>query len=499
MKTINEVTNTVKRKESILQFGEGNFLRAFVDWQIDNANEKTDFNSNVVIVQPLAKGLSDMINDQEGLYTTITRGIRNDEIVEDYRKITSVSRCINVYDEFDKYMEMSKSEDLRFVISNTTEAGISYSENCSLSDQPAASFPAKVTQLLYSRFNHFNKEGHGLIFIPCELIEKNGDNLKAIIIRYANEWKLGDDFISWVNSECIFANSLVDRIVTGYPRNEADAICEKIGYKDNLLDTAELFHLWVIEAKKENLEQLRKEFPLDKAGLNVIFTDDMSFYRTRKVRILNGTHTLMVLAAHLYGITTVDEALNDEVVFKFIKEGLFDEIIESMDGDKDMLLDYAKDVLNRFRNPFLNHQVLAISLNSTSKFKTRDLPSLLSYVEKFNKAPQALSFSIASLIRFYKGQNIENRSMKGLYNGKEYLIKDDESVLSFFEDLYKAYDESKTEDRKVIVNKVLSQTSWWGLDLTTLQDLEASVLKYYDEICTKEMKQALTDFVNRNN
>ena len=496
MKTINDVTKTVARKESILQFGEGNFLRAFVDWQVDVANEKMGFDSNVVIVQPLATGLSQMINDQKGLYTTITRGIRDGEIVEDYRKITSVSRCINVYDEFDKYMELSKSEDLKFVVSNTTESGISYAENCKLEDKPAASFPAKVTQFLYSRFNFFEKKGHGLIFLPCELIDKNGDNLKALIIRYAQEWNLGDEFISWVKSECTFTNTLVDRIVTGYPRKDADQICEKIGYKDNLLDTAELFHLWVIETDKD-VNALKEALPLDKAGLNVIFTDDMSFYRTRKVRILNGIHTLMVLASHLYGITTVDEGLNDETIYKFVQEGLFDEIIESMDGDKEMLLDYANDVLTRFKNPFLNHQVLSISLNSTSKFKTRDLPSLLSYVEKYNKVPQALSFSIASLIRFYKGSGIENRSMKGIYNDKEYLIKDDESVLEFFEKLYSEYDEMKGENRKVIVNKVLSNSQWWGQDLTQIESLEESVLAHFDAICEKGMKAALTEFVNR--
>ncbi len=498
MKKINEVTKTVSRKESILQFGEGNFLRAFVDWQVDIANEKTDFDSNIVIVQPLPTGLSDMINDQDGLYTTITRGIRDDEVVEDYRKITSVSRSINIYNEFDKYMELAKSKDLKFVVSNTTEAGISYDASCKVDDAPAASFPGKVTQLLYKRFNHFNKKGHGLIFIPCELIDKNGDKLKEIILKHAKDWKLEDEFILWVKDECTFTNSLVDRIVTGYPRNEAEEIWKKIGYKDNLLDTAELFHLWVIETDKD-VNKLREAFPLDKAGLNVIFTDDMSFYRTRKVRILNGAHTLMVLAAHLYGITTVDEALNDEVVYKFIKEGLFQEIIESMDGDKDMLIDYANDVLTRFKNPFLNHQVLAISLNSTSKFKTRDLPSLLSYVEKYNKVPQALSFSLASLIRFYKGSEIENRSMKGFYNGKEYTISDDEAVLKLFHSLYEENDENSEKGRKAIVNSVLSNSKWWDSDLTKIENLEDSVLGHFTSICEKGMKTALNDFVNRKN
>lgn len=495
MTKINDTVKSVDRAEKVLQFGEGNFLRAFVDWQIDIANEKTDFNSNVVIAQPLASGLSKMINDQNGKYTTILRGVKNDKIVKEFRKITSVSRCINIYENFNDYIKLAESEDLRFIISNTTEAGISYAPNCTLNDTPPISFPAKITQLLYKRYLSFNKKGHGIIFIPCELIEKNGDNLKKIIVQYAKEWALEKDFLSWIDNECIFCNSLVDRIVTGYPREEANEICNELGYEDNLLDTAELFHLWVIETQG-NIEELKKEFPLAQAGLNVIWTDDMSFYRTRKVRILNGVHTLSVLASHLYGVETVDEALNNPTLFKFINKGLFEEIIPSMDGDKDMLTDYAKDVLDRFKNPYLRHKVLSISLNSTSKFKTRDLPSVLGYYDKYNKIPSTLAFSLASLIKFYEGSGIENRSMKANYNDKSYLINDDESVLHFFEDLYKNNDKNSAEGRAKIVNSVLSNSTWWGSDLTKLTGFENEVYKHFSSIVSNGINKALTDYCN---
>ncbi len=308
MKSITEACKPVQRPEKILQFGEGNFLRAFVDWMVDIGNEKTDFNGNVVMVQPLENGMAGMINDQNGLYTTVLRGVQNGQTVSELRTINSVSRCIQAYAEYDTYMDLSKSEDLEFVVSNTTEAGISYNPADKLEDKPQASFPGKVTAFLYNRFKHFNgAKGKGLVFIPCELIDKNGDKLKEIVLQYASEWKLEGAFIDWINEECDFCNSLVDRIVPGYPRDEADALCTELGYKDNLLCAAEIFHLWVIETKKDH----SKKLPLADAGLNVIWTDDMSFYRTRKVRILNGAHTMTVPAAFQYGLDTVEDCIKE--------------------------------------------------------------------------------------------------------------------------------------------------------------------------------------------
>jgi tagaturonate reductase len=329
MKEISEAVKPVKRPEKVLQFGEGNFLRSFVEWMIDIINEKTDFNGNVVIVQPLEQGMGDLINAQKGLYTTVLRGVQNGKTVEEFRAINSVSRCINVYSQFDEYLKCAENPDLRFVFSNTTEAGIAYNADDKISDRPQRSFPGKVTAFLFRRFEHFHGDpSRALIFIPCELIDKNGDKLREIVERYTREWNLGEAFRAWLDS-CDFCNSLVDRIVPGYPKDEAAAIAEKIGYTDQLVVAAELFHLWVIETKKEHSGEL----PFDKAGLNVIWTGDMSFYRTRKVRILNGAHTSGVPAAFLYGLDTVEQCVKDPLISKMMKRVIFEEIIPSMDGN----------------------------------------------------------------------------------------------------------------------------------------------------------------------
>jgi tagaturonate reductase len=493
MKSISEVKSPIARPERVLQFGEGNFLRAFVDWQIDIANEKANFNSNVVLVQPLDKGMADMINAQNGLYTTVLRGMQNGKAVDDRRVITCVSKCLNSYTQYEDYIAYAKSPDLRFIISNTTEAGISYAEGCKLTDNPPASYPAKVCQFLYRRFEAFKGDkSKGLVLIPCELIEKNGDNLHRIVLDYAKEWKLESAFIDWVNNACQFCNSLVDRIVPGYPRDEAEKICEELGYKDNLLDSAEIFHLWVIESQG-NLAQLEKELPLKQAGLNVVFTNDMSFYRTRKVRILNGTHTMFVPSAFQAGFDTVRECIEDPTTIKFIKKGVFDEIIPSMDGDKEMLKDYANAVLERFDNPFIKHMLISITLNSTSKFLVRDLPSVTGYIKKTGKIPAILAFGIAGLTTFYHGKGIANRSMTGVskHNGADYQIQDDEPVLHFFEDLY-----AKTTSPKELAHAVLSNKDFWEEDLTQYKGLEETVAKDIESIQKNGMKAAIAALAN---
>ncbi len=486
MKNIKDTIKTVKRPIKVVQFGEGNFLRAFVDWQIDIMNEKTDFNGNVAIVQPLERGMADMINDQNGLYTTVLRGVMDGETVADFRQITSVDSCLNPYTQYDDYMALSTLDTVRFVISNTTEAGIAYNPNDKLSDRPQASFPGKVTAFLYNRYKHFNgAEDKGIIFIPCELIEKNGDNLKKYVFQYAKEWNLEEGFISWLDSACDFCNSLVDRIVPGYPRAEIATLEEKLGYSDNLFDAAEIFHLWVIECHNKTHED---ELPTDKAGLNVVWTDDMSFYRTRKVRILNGAHTMTVLAAHAYGLDTVEECTKDPVVSRFMKDGIFNEIIPSMDGDKAQLEYYAGAVLERFQNPYIKHFLMSISLNSTSKFKTRDLPSLLGYYNKTGKLPSHLCFALAALINFYKGTEIVDGALIGKRGNEEYKISDSLDVLETFKKIY-------TENLP-IASTVLGQTAWWGQDLNEIPGLTALIDSYLEKINAVGMKAALQEVVN---
>jgi tagaturonate reductase len=495
MNSINDAVKTVNRPEKILQFGEGNFLRAFIDWMVDITNEKTDFNGSVVLVQPLDRGLADMINDQKGLYTTVLRGIQDGKAVEDFRAITSVSRCLDPYAQNAEYMKCAENPELRFIISNTTEAGIAYSATDKLDDVPQSSFPGKVTAFLYRRFTHFKGEAaKGLVIIPCELIDKNGDKLREIVLRYADEWKLGNDFTSWVQNSCAFCNSLVDRIVPGYPREEADAICEKIGYKDNLLDAAEIFHLWVIESDKD----FSAEFPLAKAGLNVIWTKDMSFYRTRKVRILNGAHTSSVPAAFLYGLDTVESCIKDELIISFMKKAIFEEIIPSMDGNADELRQYAADVLERFANPYIKHMLLSITLNSVSKYKTRVLPSLIGYIKKEKKLPSAITFSLAALIAFYNGTEIANAEMTGNRAGSAYPIKDDLPILERFASLYKEAGSVLADPEaaaKKLAHAVLSTTDWWGEDLTAYAGLESAVAANLASIWSKGMKAAIEEAI----
>ena len=491
MKTIMETVQKPQRPVKVLQFGEGNFLRAFVDWIIDILNEKGGFNGDVMMVQPLANGMGEMINAQNGIYTTVLRGVQNGKPVEEFRKITSVKGCLNPYVEadYEEYMKLAESPDLRFIISNTTEAGIAYHEGDKLDDKPQVSYPAKVCAFLYHRYKAFNGAvDKGIIAIPCELIDKNGDNLKRIVKQYASEWKLEEGFVNWLDTACDFCNSLVDRIVPGYPRAEADAICEKLGYKDNLLDSAEIFLLWVIECHGKTHED---ELPTDKAGVNVIWTDDMSFYRTRKVRILNGTHTMMVLAAYQAGLNTVEECIKSELIFPMAKRGLFEEIIPSMDGDRKQLEDYAADVLERFANPYIVHLLLSISLNSVSKFKTRDLPSLLGYVKKEGKLPQILTFSLAALISFYEGVEYEGTALKGNRNGEKYLINDGPEVLDVFQKLYSAGYKDTAEKSRKIAHAVLSNTSWWGEDLTLVEGLEDRITSCLEKIWTDGMTKAI--------
>ncbi|MDR0706474.1 MAG: tagaturonate reductase [Treponema sp.] len=477
---MNESVKPVKRPEKILQYGEGNFLRAFVDWMIDILNEKTDFNGNVVVAQPLEKGMADMINAQNGLYTTVLRGVQDGKTVEEFRAITSISRCVNPYSQFDEYLKLAENPDLRFVVSNTTEAGIAYNAADRLDDRPQRSFPGKVTAFLYKRFECF----HGaldktLAFIPCELIDKNGDALKALVLRYAKEWKLGEPFIAWLEA-CGFCNSLVDRVVPGYPKEEAEALWKKLGYVDNLIDMAEIFHLWVIETQRD----YSAELPFDRAGLNVMWTTDMSFYRTRKVRILNGAHTMTVPAAFLCGLDTVEECCKDPLVSTYMKKGIFEEIIPSMEGSETELIRYANDVLERFANPYIRHLSLSITLNSISKFRTRCLPSLKAYIQKKGKPPKILTFSLAALIAFYNGTLVNGEMTGSRKAGETYPIKDNEEELKRFAAIYKENSAAGglASNTRSIAHAALSFAGWWGEDLSAIPELEDAVAAHLEGI-----------------
>lgn len=374
-------------KEKIIQFGEGGFLRGFADWMLQIINEKTSFDGSVVVVQPIEKGMCDTLEKQNCVYTHICRGLEGVDI----RKIDVISRCVKPYDDFDTYLSLADNPDFRFILSNTTEAGICFDSDNKFTDHPAASFPGKLTQLLARRFE---KQLPGFVFLPCELIDRNGDALREAVLKYADLWQLGKEFKDWIKNENIFCNTLVDRINTGYPQNEKI----ELPYDDNMINTSEYFHLWVIEGYSE----LFSEIPFDKCGLNVILTEQLEKYRTRKVRILNGAHTSLVAYALLNGFKTVRECIDDENMNSFIRKCIYDEIILTLDMPKKELEEYAENVLKRFANPYINHYLSSIALNSVSKFKVRVLPSVKEYIKKFGKAPDSLIFSFAKLIEFYR-------------------------------------------------------------------------------------------------
>ena len=430
-----------------MQFGEGGFLRGFVDYFFHKLREQGLYDGKIVVVQPIEKGMCQMLEDQNCEYNLFLRGIDHGQVVNEHTHITSISRALNPYTQYEEYMKLAENPDLRVIVSNTTEAGIEYLGTEKLSDTPAKSYPAKLTQFLYKRFQSGLK---GFILLPCELIDNNGDNLKKCVLQYADLWELGADFKNWLETENDFCNTLVDRIVTGYPRDEVEELTKQIGYTDNLIDTAEIFHLWVIEGHHED------ELPFNKAGYNIVWTDDAKPYKKRKVRILNGGHTSMVLGARLYGLETVGECMKDETVSAFLKKCIFDEIVPTL-GNTETDVKFGEAVLERFSNPFIKHQLLSIALNSVSKFQVRVLPTILEYKEKFGSYPKALTFSMAALIAFYKTDE----------------SNDGAEIMEYM--------------KTASVEEIMKREDYWHNDLTEMIPL---VKEYYDLIQEKGMAEA---------
>jgi tagaturonate reductase len=465
--------------EKVIQFGEGNFLRGFVDWQIDKMNEEADFNGSAVVVQPQEGGLVDMLNEQDGLYTLYLQGVQNGEAVKTHKIINSVSRGINPYRDYNEYLKLGENPEIRFIVSNTTEAGIAFDENDKLNEGCQKSYPGKLTALLYHRFVTFNGDSNkGLIIIPCELIDRNGEKLKEIVLKYAAIWNLGEEFVNWINKDNTFCCSLVDRIVPGYPRDTIDEVRAELGYDDNLVDVGEIFHLWVIEGP----QSIKNELPIEKAGLNVKVVDDMTPYRTRKVRILNGPHTAMVPVAYLYGLETVGESVDHEVIGKYVHDLIYDEIIETLDLPHEELVEFADAIIERFQNPYVKHYLMSIALNSMSKYKTRDLPSLTEYLKRKGELPKKLVFSLAALIEFYKGKR-----------GNENIeLSDDEDILELYNTLWSNFDGTK-EGLNEIVTSVLAYEKNWGMNLNDIPNLTQEVTKYLESIESLGIKEAIKE------
>ena len=460
--------------EKIIQFGEGNFLRAFVDWIVYNMNQKTDFNGSVVVVQPLANGMIDWLNGQDCLYHVNLQGLEDGKPVNSLTRIDVISRALNPYSQNQAFMALADQPEIRFVISNTTEAGIAFDPTCKLDDAPASSYPGKLVQLLYRRYQTFNGDPtKGLIIFPCELIFLNGHVLKDCIYKYIELWNLGDDFKKWFTECCGVYATLVDRIVPGFPRKEIKDIQQKICYEDNLVVQAEIFHLWVIEAPKEVAE----EFPADKAGLHVLFVPSEEPYHERKVTLLNGPHTVLSPVAFLSGINIVRDACNDPVIGKYIHKVQFDELMQTLDLPMEELEKFAKDVLERFDNPYVDHQVTSIMLNSFPKFCARDLPGVKVYLERKGELPRGLVFGLAAIITYYKGGQRED--------GTPIVPNDSQEIMDLLKELW------ATGDTQKVADGVLGATSIWNENLNEVKGLNALVKQYLDLIQEKGMLEAV--------
>ena len=458
--------------EKVMQFGEGNFLRAFVNYWFDLSNEKAGWNGKCCLVQPIAPGLAKLINEQEGLYTLYLRGSEKGQKVDDKRVISSVSRCLNPYEEegFAEMMKLAVSDDLEIIVSNTTEAGIVYDPACQISDKPCSSFPGKLTQVLYARYQAGKP---GIVMLACELIDNNGKELLKCVNQYIEQWGLEEGFKAYVNESCTFCGSLVDRIVPGRIRDAAEvaALEEKHGYADPLLDVGEVFGLWVIEGDPETLNE---KLPFHKAGLdaNVFVAPDMTPYKKRKVRILNGAHTGFVLGAYLGGHDIVRNCMNDPVVLGFMNKMLLDEIVPILPLDQEDCRNFAAAVQDRFNNPFVSHELMSISLNSTAKWRARNMPSFLEYIEAKGQLPKCLTMSFAAYIAFFSN-DIQELNDAGLVcrrsAGNTYTCSDDRWALEF-------YWNHRNDSVEELVHAVMTNEQMWGQDLTAISGFEAATV-----------------------
>lgn len=469
---------TEKLPIKVLQFGEGNFLRAFVDYAFYKLNKELDFNAGVALVQPLAGGMVDLIDQQDGLYTLFLNGIKNGEKIQEIELIDNVVKCINPYKDFQDFLDVAKLDSLEFVISNTTEAGIEYVDSDVISDINKQSFPAKLAVFLYQRFTHFKGDvSKGLTIIPCELINYNGDTLKKVLLQYCDLWNLESEFKTWISEACSFHNTLVDRIVPGYPRNEIDQYNDKLDYHDDILVTAEPFFLWVIEGG----EDLKAKLPFHKTNLDVKIVADMQPYRTRKVRILNGIHTAMVPFSIMFGNETVKESMDQPFTSAFIKQLAYNEIVPTLDMDKQELNDFTDEVMDRFRNPFIKHQLSDIALNSIPKFKVRVLPTILDYLKINGKLPLNLVYGFAATIRFYQGQ----------WENKELPVKDSAEIVNAMKEFWSKNDVAQA------VKETLGNTEFWDQDLNEVSGLKNQITVAITEMENNGIEKGYQNFIEQ--
>jgi len=445
MKQLSKNIHPLKERPiKILQFGEGNFLRAFVDDFIQNLNDQNLINANIVVVQPMPSGRVAEMKKQDGLYTLMLEGLQNGQIVKTNKIIDCLADFIDPFTEYDKYLKYARSQELEIIVSNTTEAGIVYVEENILNGLTPKSFPGKLLALLFERYHAFNADlTKGLDIVPCELIDYNGDQLKDILIKLAQFNKLEVSFIDWISKANRFYNTLVDRIVPGYPVATINEIQKSLGYEDNSLVMGEIFHLWVIEGSPV----LQTKLPFAKSGLNVHYVDSIVPYKQQKVKILNGSHTALVPISYLLGNTAVKESMADERVAQFVDHFVYQEVIPTINLEKSVVTEFANSVIERYKNPFIHHLLMSIALNSISKYKSRIIPTIEDSL-KNNVFPKYALFSLAALIKFYSGVDEKGQTIK---------LADDQFILDFFKEVW-------LKERPCCVTKNVLAWDFWQTD-----------------------------------
>lgn len=477
MKQLNKTT--VEKKDlpvKILQFGEGNFLRAFVDWMIDKANNAGVMNHGIIAVQPIGGGenMVKMFRDQDSMYHVYLEGIKDKKPVKEVALVKSIMDIMNPYNQYAEYEKLFLSEGLEMIISNTTEAGIRYEEGDDLNALPPKSFPAKMTALLHKRYQKYNgAKDKGLLIICCELIEDNGSTLREYVLKHAIHNNLEAGFIDWVNTSCHFYDTLVDRIVPGFPRENINEIKAEIGFDDNLVVKGEYFHVWAIGGDSV----IKEKFPLDKAGLNVLFMDDIKAFRAKKVRILNGSHTAMVPVALQLGCETVMDAFNTPEVEKYINKMVAEEVLPCIDEDPKELKAFAAKILERFYNPYLKHYLKDISLNSISKWETRDYPTVYDCCKKLDKDAKLTTFSFAALLVLYTGQSA----------AKNFTPNDTPEFIEFIQKTY------NKNDIKGWVTGIVNNKEMWKENFSEVPQFIDEVSKDVESILNKGMLTALKE------
>ncbi|MEW9667303.1 tagaturonate reductase [Ammoniphilus sp. 3BR4] len=477
--------------EKIIQFGEGNFLRGFVDWMVHECNKQGLFNGKIVAIQPTPHGkVVPKLNAQDGLYTLVLQGIENEKVIDEVEVISSISRGINPYADWQEVLKVAENPVVQFVFSNTTEAGLTYQKEDLNLEQSPLSYPGKLTAFLYHRYKVLGESREsGMAIFPCELVEGNGELLKEIVLKIADDWNLPSAFKSWVTEHNRFCNTLVDRIVTGYPKDSMEEFRDRLDYEDELLTVGEPYHLFAIEAD----EEIAHALPLHQAGLNVHWTDVTPF-REVKVRILNGAHTLMVPVALQAGKDTVLEAMEDKVLRQFIWKGIYQEIFPILDIPMAQKMPFADSVIERFLNPFNKHFLRDIALNSFYKFRTRLLPTLLETVDKEEKLPETIVFSLAALLSLYRGQKTGDNEMTCLRGEEIYTLRDQPEVVSLLSDLWAGY-QGEPEQLQVIVESILGKEAWWGINLNQVPSLFESLYMHLTQILRFGMKESIINLL----